>query len=97
MLLQVEGAKAECEEAEGASIRAFEDASVAAWEDAEAEGELGGADPLEAIGKVVTSRQFDEILLSTLPNTISKWLRRDLPHQVQRRFGLPVTTITARR
>ena len=65
--------------------------------DAEAEGELGGADPLEAIGKVVTSRQFDEILLSTLPHTISKWLRRDLPHQVQRRFGLPVKTITAPR
>jgi hypothetical protein len=58
-----------------------------------AEGALGDANPLKAIAEVLASRQFDEVLLSTLPHHVSKWLRMDLPHRVQRRFGLPVTTI----
>ena len=57
------------------------------------EGELGDLDPLEAIGKVCADRQFDEIIMTTLPKPVSRWLRADLPHQAQRRFGLPVTTI----
>ncbi len=61
-----------------------------------AEGELGDADPLKAIEKVVANRQFDEIILSTLPHPVSKWLRTDLPHHVERRFALPVTTVIAR-
>ncbi len=52
---------------------------------AKAEGELGHA-----------SRQFDEVILSTLPQPISRWLRMDLPRQVQRGCGLPVVVITAR-
>jgi hypothetical protein len=61
--------------------------------DATVEGELGDADPLTAISTVLASRQFDEVILSTLPRPISRWLRADLPHQVQRRFGLPVRVI----
>jgi hypothetical protein len=30
-----------------------------------------------------------------LPERLSKWLHTDLPHKVQRRFGVPVTTIIA--
>jgi hypothetical protein len=63
---------------------------------AKAEGELGHADPLKAIASALASREFDEVILSTLPQPISTWLRMDLPHQVQRRCGLPVVTITAR-
>lgn len=63
---------------------------------AKAEGELGHANPLKAIDDALASRQFDEVILSTLPQPISRWLRMDLPHQVQRRCGLPVVTITAR-
>jgi GABA permease len=58
-----------------------------------AEGELGGASPLEAIEKVCAEREFDEIIVTTLPRHLSRWLRADLPHRVERRFGLPVTTI----
>ena len=57
------------------------------------EGDLGSSDPLEAIEKVCADRQFDEIIVATLPQHLSRWLRADLPHQVARRFGLPVTTI----
>jgi GABA permease len=58
-----------------------------------AEGELGGASPLEAFEKVCAEREFDEIIVTTLPRHLSRWLRADLPHRVERRFGLPVTTI----
>jgi hypothetical protein len=63
---------------------------------AKAEGELGHPNPVEAIAQVLASGEFDEVILSTLPQPISRWLRMDLPRQVQRRCGLPVTTITAR-
>jgi len=57
------------------------------------EGDLGGSDPLAAIGKACAGQQFDEIIVTTLPQHVSRWLRADLPHQAERRFGLPVTTI----
>jgi hypothetical protein len=56
-------------------------------------GDLGSSDPLEAIEKVCVDRQFDEIILTTLPQHVSRWLRGDLPRQAERRFRLPVTTI----
>jgi hypothetical protein len=58
-----------------------------------AEGDLGSSSPLEAIEKVLADYQFDEIIVTTLPQHISRWLRADLPHQAERRFELPVTTI----
>ena len=63
---------------------------------AKAEGELGHENPIKAIANALESREFDEVILSTLPQPISRWLRMDLPHQVQRRCGVPVVTITAR-
>jgi hypothetical protein len=63
---------------------------------AEADGELGHPDPLRAVAEVLTSRSFDEIVLSTLPQPISKWLAMDLPHRLRRRFDLPVTTVIAK-
>jgi hypothetical protein len=63
---------------------------------AEADGELGHPDPLRAVGDVMATRSFDEIILSTLPQPISKWLAMDLPHRLQRRFDLPVTTVIAK-
>jgi len=59
-------------------------------------GDLGSCDPLEAIEKLRAGRQFDEIIVTTLPRHVSRWLRAGLPHQAERRFGLPVTTIITR-
>jgi nucleotide-binding universal stress UspA family protein len=57
------------------------------------EGELGSPSPLEAIGKVCADHKIDEIIVTTLPRHVSRWLKADLPHQVERRFRLPVATV----
>jgi hypothetical protein len=62
-----------------------------------AEGDLGSAQPMEAMEQVFTDHQFDEIIVATLPQPVSRWLRADLPHRAGRRFGLPVTTIMTKR
>lgn len=64
---------------------------------ADVDGGLGDPDPLTAASQLLERQQFDEIILSTLPQPISKWLGMDLPHRLQRHSGLPVTTITTKR
>jgi hypothetical protein len=58
-----------------------------------AEGDIGSSSPLQAIEQACAGHQFDEIIVTTLPARVSRWLRADLPHQVERRLKLPVTTI----
>lgn len=60
---------------------------------AEAQGEIGDEDPLQAITDAVRERAFDEIILSTFPPGLSRWLRQDLPHRVERTFQVPVTHV----
>ena len=62
---------------------------------AEADGEVGDPDPMKAISTALKDRQVDEIILSTLPQAHSRWLRQDLPTKVMRKFGLPVTHIVS--
>lgn len=60
----------------------------------EARGDLGDPEPLTAIADVLAVEPFDEIIISTLPSGISKWLGMDLPSRAARKFKLPVTTVT---
>ena len=62
---------------------------------ATADGAVGDPDPMKAIEKTVAQRRFDEIILSTLPPGISRWLAWDLPHRVRRRTDVPLTVIAA--
>jgi hypothetical protein len=57
------------------------------------EGIVGAPDPNTAVNDAVNVRGFDEIILSTLPARLSRWLKLDLPHKVAG-TGLPVTTVT---
>jgi hypothetical protein len=55
---------------------------------------VGDHEPLAAIQDAVNLRGFDEIILSTLPTTVSRWLKLDLPSKAKG-LGLPVTVVTA--
>jgi hypothetical protein len=57
------------------------------------EGRVGDPAPLTAIEDAVNSETFDEIIISTLPKRVSRWLRLDLPSKA-RHLGKPVTVIT---
>lgn len=57
------------------------------------DGDIGDPDPAKAIHEVLSRKQFDEVALSMLPKGVSRWLRLDIRHQVERKFGIPVTVI----
>ncbi len=57
------------------------------------EGIVGAQDPNTAIHDAVNLRGFDEIIISTLPARLSRWLKLDLPSKASG-TGLPVTTVT---
>jgi hypothetical protein len=59
------------------------------------DGMIGDPTPMDAIQDAVNARGFDEVIISTLPARVSKWLRLDLPSKVGG-LGLPVTTVIAR-
>ncbi|HEX2084912.1 MAG TPA: universal stress protein [Solirubrobacteraceae bacterium] len=59
------------------------------------EGLIGVSNPLDAIQDAVNIHGFDEIIISTLPSRVSKWLHLDLPSKLNG-LGLPVTTVTAK-
>lgn len=59
------------------------------------QGALGDSDPLVAVEAVWNPDQFDEVIVCTLPATVSRWLRIDLPHRVERLTGAPVTHVVA--
>ena len=59
------------------------------------EGLIGDPSPMNAIQDAINLHGFDEVIISTLPARVSKWLKLDLPSKVTG-LGLPVTTVTAR-
>ena len=61
----------------------------------EVDAMIGVPEPLAAIQDAVNIHGFDELIISTLPTRVSKWLKLDLPHKAAG-LGLPVTTVTAR-
>jgi hypothetical protein len=46
-----------------------------------------------AVHDAINLRGFDEVIVSTLPTKLSRWLKLDLPSKISG-AGLPVTTVT---
>ena len=57
------------------------------------EGLVGDADPYRAVCDAVAERDADEIVVSTLPPRVSRWLSMDLPGRLEA-LGKPVTVVT---
>ena len=58
----------------------------------EVTGEVGSHDPLGAVADAVNDGHYDEIIISTLPRRVSRWLKLDLPSKIGA-LGLPVTLV----
>jgi hypothetical protein len=61
----------------------------------EVDCKVGDPDPVAAVEDAVNFADFDEVIVSTLPTHLSKWLKLDLPRRVERVTGLPVTHVRA--
>jgi hypothetical protein len=61
----------------------------------DATGEVGAPDPIEAVEDAIRGREIDEILLSTLPPGISRWLGQDVPTRLKGSVPIPVVVLTA--
>jgi hypothetical protein len=62
---------------------------------AEATGEVGHKDPVEAARDALRRHPADEVILSTLPSGISRWLGQDAPGRMKAAIPVPVVVITA--
>jgi hypothetical protein len=58
-------------------------------------GKTGVQDPIVATMEVWDPREFDEIVVSTLPTGSSRWLGLDLPHRLEKLTATPVLHVVS--
>lgn len=61
----------------------------------EVEGSVADADPFVAVAESWDPKRYDEIIITTLPTGVSKWLQADLPQRVAKLTGALVTHIVS--
>ena len=61
---------------------------------AEADGEIGDPDPVSAVRDAMRGREIDEVIVSTLPRGLSRWLGEDVPSRLRDSVRVPVTVVT---
>lgn len=59
----------------------------------EATGEVGDRDPVAAVRDALRGRVVDEIVLSTLPPGVSRWLGQDVPSRLRSAVSVPVEVV----
>jgi GABA permease len=59
----------------------------------DAEGEVGDADPVQAIEDALRTFQPDELIISTHPAGRSQWLERGVVERAGERFEIPLTHV----
>jgi hypothetical protein len=78
---------------ESAQVRLDLTLSYLRGEDVVASGELGDEDPFTATLDAIDEYHPDEVIISTLPQSSSGWLRRDLIERIQDASDAPVTHV----
>jgi hypothetical protein len=88
-------AKAANPDEEAPEAQSHVDNAVAKFREAglDIEGRLGDPDPVAAVQDAHNMGNYDELIVSTLPTHLSKWLRVDLPRKAAHATGLPVTHV----
>jgi nucleotide-binding universal stress UspA family protein len=61
---------------------------------AEADGEVGDRDPVMAVKDALRGREIDEVIVSTLPKGLSRWLGEDVPSRLRDSCPVPVVVVT---
>jgi nucleotide-binding universal stress UspA family protein len=59
----------------------------------EAAGEVGDRDPVAAVRDALRGREINEVVLSTLPPGISRWLGQDIPSKLRHNVSVPVAVV----
>ena len=59
------------------------------------DAKIGDADPLAAVCDETHFGDYDELIVSTLPLKVSKWLHLDLPSKAKAATSLPVQHVVA--
>jgi hypothetical protein len=80
-------ARAEARQRLEASLQRLRESGI------EARGEVGDADPLQAIEDAVRAFGPDEIIISTHPEGRSRWLERGVVTGARERFAVPITHV----
>jgi hypothetical protein len=80
-------ARAQAQERLEASLEAMRAAGI------EASGEIGDADPLQAINDGLRTFAPDEVIISTHPEGRSNWLERGVVDRARERVTIPVTHV----
>jgi hypothetical protein len=82
----------------GPDARERLDRALEAMRDAglgDAAGRVGDPDPVVAAMDAWDPRHFDEVVVSTLPTGMSRWLGLDLPHRLEKLTGVTVRHVEA--
>jgi hypothetical protein len=82
-----DGARANAQERLETSLAALAEEGV------EARGEVGDADPLQAMEDALRTFGADEIIISTHPPGRSNWLEKEVIAHARERFDLPITHV----
>jgi hypothetical protein len=61
----------------------------------EADGNVGAPDPIVAITDAWDPKLYDEIVVSTLPSKVSKWMHAGLPERIEKLTGAPVSHVVS--
>ena len=82
-----DGARAAAQQRVQASVARLAETGVSV------RGEVGDAEPLQAIEDALRTFGADEIVLSTHPEGRSHWLEQGLVEEARRRFSVPITHV----